>query len=128
MQDVPEPEVGETGRGTPERFGVSERVDLYTGALGKALGGASCVNTSLFRSKMTDGGFEILPGEHPIVPVMYGEARDAADVAERLLAEGIYVIPSSSRWCSANSQPPGVELVTCAESRPVHGLVHQRDH
>jgi len=93
MQDVPEPDVGETGRGTPERVGVSERVDLYTGTLGKALGGASCVNTSLFRSKMTDGGFEILPGEHPIVPVMYGEARDAADVAERLLAEGIYVIP-----------------------------------
>ena len=141
--------VGETGRGTPEHFAVADRVDIYTGTLGKALGGASGgytsarreivellrqrsrpylfsntiappivaasvavldlldtdvgeglrsrlrENTSLFRSKMADGGFEILPGEHPIVPVMYGDARRAVDVAERLLDEGIYVIPFS---------------------------------
>jgi glycine C-acetyltransferase len=141
--------VGETGRGTPEHFGVGDRVDIYTGTLGKALGGASGgytsgrreivellrqrsrpylfsntiappivaasvavldlldtdvgedlrsrlrENTTLFRSQMTEGGFEILPGEHPIVPVMYGDAPKAVDVAERLLDEGIYVIPFS---------------------------------
>ncbi len=44
---------------------------------------------------MTENEFDILPGEHPIVPVMYGDAQKAADVAERLLGEGIYVIPFS---------------------------------
>jgi glycine C-acetyltransferase len=136
--------VGPTGRGTPERFGVGDRVDIYTGTLGKALGGASGgyvaaraeivellrqrsrpylfsnslapsitaaalaaldllassgellerlrANASLFRSRMTEAGFDLLPGEHPIIPVMIGDAAKASRMADLLLAQGIYVI------------------------------------
>ena len=142
--------VGANGRGTPELFGVQDRVDIVTGTLGKALGGASGGyvtshrevvdllrqrsrpylfsnsvapgvvagslkaielvdtssearetlqrNTSLFRELMTEAGFELLPGSHPITPVMFpGDdgARVAADVADRMLADGVYVIPFS---------------------------------
>jgi glycine C-acetyltransferase len=142
--------VGPNGRGTPELFGVQDRVDILTGTLGKALGGASGGyvaahreivdllrqrsrpylfsnsvapgvvagslkalelvdsssearetlqrNTSLFRSLMEEAGFEVLPGSHPITPVMFpGEdgARLAAEVADRMLADGVYVIPFS---------------------------------
>lgn len=139
--------VGPSGRGTPERFGVSERVDIVTGTLGKALGGASGgytsgrreiitllrqrsrpylfsntiappivaaslkvlellttsddlrarlrANTQLFRERMTELGFDILPGDHPIVPVMMGDAHRASELAERLLGKGIYVIAFS---------------------------------
>lgn len=142
--------VGEHGRGTPERFGVTDRVDLLTGTLGKALGGASggyvsgpaeviallrqrarpylfsnsvapavvagslaaldlvsasaddrqrlTANAELFRELMTAAGFELLPGEHPIVPVMFpGEdgPRQAGAIADRMLAEGVYVIAFS---------------------------------
>jgi glycine C-acetyltransferase len=136
--------VGPGGRGTPELHGVADRVDLVTGTLGKALGGASggyttgrrevvellrqrsrpylfsnslapaivaaslavldllrqsddlranlAANTSWFRGRMTELGFDVLPGDHPIVPVMIGDAARATEMADRLLAEGIYVI------------------------------------
>jgi len=136
--------VGPQGRGTPEHFGVMNRIDILTGTLGKALGGASGgytsgpkelvewlrqrsrtylfsntvappvaagalealkllagsttlrdrleANTRFFREQMTAGGFSILPGEHPIVPVMLGDAALATRMAEEMLAEGVYVI------------------------------------
>jgi glycine C-acetyltransferase len=49
-------------------------------------------NTALFRSRMTEAGFDLLPGEHPIIPVMIGDAAKAGRMADLLLAEGIYVI------------------------------------
>jgi glycine C-acetyltransferase len=139
--------VGPTGRGTPEHWGVVDRIDVITGTLGKALGGATGgytsgrkeivellrqrsrpylfsnsvappvvaaslqvldlleqggelrdrlrANTSRFRAAMTDAGFDVLPGEHPIVPIMYGDANAAGAAAERLLQLGLYVIAFS---------------------------------
>lgn len=136
--------LGKTGRGTHEYRGVMGRVDIITGTLGKALGGASGgftsgpkevidilrqrsrpylfsnsvapsivgasiavldmlsettelrdkleYNTKYFRTKMTEAGFDIKPGDHPIVPVMLYDAVLSQQVAEKLLAEGIYVI------------------------------------
>ncbi|MCY0935568.1 glycine C-acetyltransferase [Streptomyces sp. H34-S4] len=136
--------VGPGGRGTPELHGVMDRVDIITGTLGKALGGASggyvaarteivellrqrsrpylfsnslapviaaaslkvldllesaddlrerlAANTALFRTKMTEAGFEILPGDHAIAPVMIGDAAEAAKMADLLLERGVYVI------------------------------------
>jgi glycine C-acetyltransferase len=138
--------VGPRGRGTPELHGVADRVDIVTGTLGKALGGASGGytsgrqeiidllrqrsrpylfsntlppavagaslkvldlladnegndlrarlrgNTARFRDRMTALGFDILPGDHPIVPVMIGDAARATRMADLLLAKGVYVI------------------------------------
>lgn len=139
--------MGKTGRGTHEYHNVMDRIDIITGTLGKALGGASGgytsakkeivellrqrsrpylfsnsvappivgasikaidlltestalrdklqENTRFFREELSKIGLEILPGEHPIVPVMFGEAMPAVKMAESLLAKGVYVIPFS---------------------------------
>src|SRR5690606_17669233 len=139
--------MGERGRGTHEHCGVMDRIDVITGTLGKALGGASggytsgkkeiiellrqrsrpylfsnsvappivaasiaaidllsastdlrdklMDNTRYFREKIASIGLEVLPGEHPIVPVMFGEAQPAVRVAELMLEKGVYVIPFS---------------------------------
>ncbi len=136
--------LGKTGRGVPECRGVMDRVDIITGTLGKALGGASGgftsarkeiiemlrqrsrpylfsntlapsivgasievfnmlsettalrdmleENTKYFRAAMTAAGFDLKPGEHPIVPIMLYDAPLAQQFAEKLLDEGIYVI------------------------------------
>ena len=135
--------VGENGRGTPELCGVADRVDIYTGTFGKALGGASGgyvashsaivallrqrsrpylfsntlapaivagtltaldlvegsaelrarlrSNAALFRERMAAEGFDLLPGEHPIVPVMFGDAAKTARIAQEMQKRGVYV-------------------------------------
>jgi glycine C-acetyltransferase len=139
--------VGASGAGTPELFGVRDRVDIVTGTLGKALGGASGgyvaarseivqvlrqrarpylfsnsvapsivaaslrvldllessgdlrdrvhANAARFRAGMAAAGFDLLPGQHPIVPVMFGDAVLAGRVAEGLFARGVYAVAFS---------------------------------
>lgn len=136
--------IGARGRGTHELRGVMDRVDILTGTLGKALGGASGgytsgrkeiigwlrqrsrpylfsnsippfvaaaslrvidlleaddqlrtrlqENAAYFRTQMTAAGFNLVPGEHPIIPVMLGDAKLASTFAQQLLAHGVYVI------------------------------------
>ena len=136
--------LGKTGRGTHEHRGVMGQIDLITGTLGKALGGASGGftsgrkeliallrqrsrpylfsntvapsivaaslkvldilsnstdlrdklerNTQFFRTEMTAAGFDIIPGAHPIVPIMLYDAKLAQEFAQKLLAEGVYVV------------------------------------
>lgn len=136
--------MGKNGRGTPEYHHVMDRIDIITGTLGKALGGASGgytsgkreivewlrqrsrpylfsntlapvitatsikvldllesshdlmkhlhENTAYFRKEMQTLGFKLVPGEHPIIPVMLGDAKLAKTMADELLKEGVYVI------------------------------------
>jgi glycine C-acetyltransferase len=139
--------VGPGGGGTPDHFGVADRIDILTGTLGKAVGGASGgyvsgrreivellrqrarpylfsnslappvvaaslaaldlirnsgdlrdtlqANTGRFRARMTELGFEVLPGEHPIVPVMIGDEVTAARFADKLAELGVYAVSFS---------------------------------
>jgi len=136
--------MGENGRGTPEFCGVEDRIDIITGTLGKALGGASGgytsgrkeiidwlrqrsrpylfsntlapmiaaasvkvldmlekrddlrlklqQNSAYFRTEMRALGFDLVPGHHPIIPVMLGDAKLATQVSERMMQAGVYVI------------------------------------
>jgi glycine C-acetyltransferase len=136
--------LGKTGRGTHEFRDVMGRIDIITGTLGKALGGASGgftsgrkeivgwlrqrsrpylfsnsvaptiaatsiavfdllerdsslrerlhENAAYFRNKLTERGFDLKPGEHPIIPVMLGDARLATTMADKLLTRGVYVV------------------------------------
>jgi len=139
--------VGPQGRGTHARYDVVDRVDILTGTLGKAVGGASggyvsgrqevvdilrqrarpylfsnsvapvvagaslraldliersedlrerlWANTRMFRARMTELGFDVLPGDHPIVPVMIGDASEAARFSQALVASGVFAVAFS---------------------------------
>ena len=139
--------IGENGRGTPELAGVQDRIDIFTGTFGKALGGASGgyvaahaeivallrqrsrpylfsnsvapavvagslaaldlvagsseqrarlqANAEQFRRRMTEEGFDLLPGQHPIIPVMIGEAALAGRIADAMLEHGVFVVAFS---------------------------------
>lgn len=162
--------IGENGKGTAEFLGVSDKVDIYTGTLGKALGGASGGYTSgkkeiiswlrqrsrpylfsnslapiitatsikvfelieksstlrkklqdnsrYFREQLTKLGFKILPGQHPIIPVMLFDAKLSARFADELLKEGIYVISFSYPVVPENQ----------ARIRTQMSAAHSREH
>lgn len=136
--------IGRTGRGTPDHFGVADRIDIVTSTLGKTLGGATggfttghagviellrqrsrpylfsnslpppvaagalealalvadgdnlrarlSENAAFFRARLTELGFRLIPGDHPIIPVLLGEASLATSMADRLLDEQVYVV------------------------------------
>ncbi|WP_435612963.1 glycine C-acetyltransferase [Streptomyces sp. bgisy159] len=167
--------VGPGGRGTPELHGVMDRVDIITGTLGKALGGASGgyvaaraeivallrqrsrpylfsntlapviaaaslkvldllesaddlrvrlnENTALFRRRMTEEGFDVLPGEHAIAPVMIGDAAKAGRMAELLLERGVYVIGFSYPVVPQGQARIRVQLSAAHSTADVHRAV-----
>ena len=169
--------MGKRGRGTHEHHGVMGRVDILTGTLGKALGGASggytsgrkeiielpapalaalsffqhagpgdCggslkaiellseatvlrdkleANTKLFPRRHGAGGFQIFPGEHPIVPIMLGDAALATRVADAMLAKGVYVIGIFvSGGAAGEGADPHADFRGAFQRRP--GLRHQQ--
>jgi glycine C-acetyltransferase len=168
--------IGATGAGTPELFGVRDRIDIVSGTLGKALGGASGGyiaaraeivellrqrsrpylfsnavapavvagslaaldlvagssaqretlqrNTALFRRRMTEEGFDILPGEHPIVPVMFGDAVLAGRIADDMLARGVYVVAFSYPVVPQGRARIRVQLSAAHSADDVETCVH----
>ncbi|MFK0172002.1 glycine C-acetyltransferase [Streptomyces sp. NPDC090306] len=167
--------VGPNGRGTPELHGVMDRVDILTGTLGKALGGASggyvaaraeivallrqrsrpylfsntlapviaaaslkvldllesagelrgrlTANTELFRRRMTEEGFDVLPGDHAIAPVMIGDAAVAGRMAELLLERGVYVTGFSYPVVPQGKARIRVQLSAAHSTEDVHRAV-----
>jgi glycine C-acetyltransferase len=167
--------IGEHGRGTPERLGVADRVDIYTGTFGKALGGASGGyvsaraeivdllrqrarpylfsntlapsivagtlaaldllegsgelrqklrdNAALFRRLMTDAGFDLLEGEHPIVPVMFGDAALTARIADEMQKRGVYVTAFSYPVVPRDAARIRVQLSAAHTDDEIHRCV-----
>ncbi|WP_295118453.1 glycine C-acetyltransferase [uncultured Leifsonia sp.] len=167
--------VGEHGRGTPEFCGVADRVDIYTGTFGKALGGASggyvssrreivdllrqrarpylfsntlapsivagtlaaldlleqsdelraqlLGNAVLFRDLMTEAGFDLLPGEHPIVPVMFGDAALTARIADEMQKLGVYVTAFSYPVVPRGKARIRVQLSAAHTDEEIHRCV-----
>jgi glycine C-acetyltransferase len=167
--------VGEHGRGTPEFCGVADRVDIYTGTFGKALGGASggyvssrqeivdllrqrarpylfsntlapsivagtlaaldlleesdelraqlVGNAVLFRELMTEAGFDLLPGEHPIVPVMFGDAALTARIADEMQKLGVYVTAFSFPVVPRGKARIRVQLSAAHTDEEIHRCV-----
>ncbi|QNE36467.1 glycine C-acetyltransferase [Leifsonia shinshuensis] len=167
--------VGEHGRGTPEFCGVADRVDIYTGTFGKALGGASggyvssrqevvdllrqrarpylfsntlapsivagtlaaldlleqsddlraqlVGNAVLFRELMTEAGFDLLPGQHPIVPVMFGDAALTARIADEMQKHGVYVTAFSFPVVPRGKARIRVQLSAAHTDEEIHRCV-----
>ncbi|MGO4859113.1 glycine C-acetyltransferase [Arthrobacter sp. 2MCAF14] len=167
--------MGATGAGTPEHAGVSDRIDIYTGTFGKALGGASggyvsgrseiiamlrqkarpylfsnslapaivaatikaielvrasgelrsrlFENAALFRRRMSEEGFELLDGEHAIIPVMFGDAVVAAKVADEMLHDGVFVTAFSYPVVPKGAARIRVQLSAAHSSEDVEACV-----
>lgn len=167
--------MGATGAGTPEHAGVSDRIDIYTGTFGKALGGASggyvsgrgeivamlrqkarpylfsnslapaivaatikaielvqgsgelrsrlFENAALFRRRMSEEGFELLDGEHAIIPVMFGDAVVAATVADEMLHHGVFVTAFSYPVVPKGAARIRVQLSAAHSSEDVEACV-----
>lgn len=167
--------MGATGAGTPEHAGVADRIDIYTGTFGKALGGASggyvsgrseivamlrqkarpylfsnslapaivaatikaielvqgsgelrsrlFENAALFRRRMSEEGFELLDGEHAIIPVMFGDAVVAAKVADEMLHHGVFVTAFSYPVVPKGAARIRVQLSAAHSSEDVEACV-----